>query len=181
MRFLHGISPKCNKRPTARQLLQGRCYQIGPNYTTRPWNSTTDIEHLLRKKLISNWSYELIQKMGYTLHIIRNAHGWVLLDCCASWQCFPLLRIGSSVSLKNVWTLYQRSFVAALWYCGYVCVLFWMMKDGHTVSSYMMTSSNGNIFRVTGHVYGEFTGLWWIPRLKASDAELWYFLWSASE
>ena len=40
-----------------------------------------------------------------------------------------------------------------------------------------MTSSNGNIFRVTGHLWGEFTGLRWIPRTKASDAELWYFLW----
>ena len=43
----------------------------------------------------------------------------------------------------------------------------------------MMTSSNGNIFRVTGHLCGEFTGLQWIPRTKASDAELWYFLWCA--
>ena len=43
----------------------------------------------------------------------------------------------------------------------------------------MMTSSNGNIFRVTGHLCREFTGLRWIPRTKASDAELWCFLWSA--
>ena len=28
----------------------------------------------------------------------------------------------------------------------------------------MMTSSNGNIFRVTGHLCGEFTGHRWIPR-----------------
>ena len=41
----------------------------------------------------------------------------------------------------------------------------------------MMTSSNGNIFRVTGHLCGEFTGPRWIPRTKASDAELWCFLW----
>ena len=34
-----------------------------------------------------------------------------------------------------------------------------------------MTSSNGNIVRVTGHLCGEFTGLRWIPRTKASDAE----------
>ena len=40
----------------------------------------------------------------------------------------------------------------------------------------MMTSSNGNIFRVTGHLCEEFTGHGWIPRKKASDAELWYFL-----
>ena len=45
----------------------------------------------------------------------------------------------------------------------------------------MMTSSNGNIFHVTGHLCGEFTGHRWIPRTKASDAELWCFLWSASE
>ena len=39
----------------------------------------------------------------------------------------------------------------------------------------MMTSSNGNIFRVTGHLCGEFTGHRWIPRTKVSDAELWFF------
>ena len=41
---------------------------------------------------------------------------------------------------------------------------------------HMTTSSNGNIFRVTGHLCGEFTGLRWIPHTKASDAELWCFL-----
>ena len=46
---------------------------------------------------------------------------------------------------------------------------------------YMMTSSNGNIFRVTGHLCGDFAGHRWIPRTKASDAELWCFLWSAPE
>ena len=45
----------------------------------------------------------------------------------------------------------------------------------------MMTSSNGNNFRVTGPLCGEFTGHRWIPLTKASDAELWSFLWSASE
>ena len=38
-----------------------------------------------------------------------------------------------------------------------------------------MTSSNGNIFRVTGHLCGEFTGPPWIPHTKASDAELWCY------
>ena len=45
----------------------------------------------------------------------------------------------------------------------------------------MMTSSNGNIFRVTGHLCGEFIGPRWIPRTNASDADLWCFLWSAPE
>ena len=39
----------------------------------------------------------------------------------------------------------------------------------------MLTSSNGNIFRVTGHLCGEFTGHRWIPHTKASDAELSFF------
>ena len=43
----------------------------------------------------------------------------------------------------------------------------------------MMMSSNGNIFRVTGPLCGEFTGFRWNPRTKASDAELWSLLGSA--
>ena len=43
----------------------------------------------------------------------------------------------------------------------------------------MMTSSNGNIFRTTGPLCGEFAGHRWIPYTKASDAEFWCFLWSA--
>ena len=43
----------------------------------------------------------------------------------------------------------------------------------------MMTSSNGNIFHITGPLWAEFTGHRWIPLTKASDAELWCFLWSA--
>ena len=43
----------------------------------------------------------------------------------------------------------------------YCCVLL------NTVSyDNMMTSSNGNIFRVTGHLCGEFTGPRWIPHTR---------------
>ena len=45
----------------------------------------------------------------------------------------------------------------------------------------MMTWSNGNIFRFIGPLWGESIGDQWIPLTKASDAELWYFLWSAPE
>ena len=44
--------------------------------------------------------------------------------------------------------------------------------DGQTFK-YMMTSSNGNIFWITGYLCGEFIGNWWIPLAKASHAELW--------
>ena len=46
---------------------------------------------------------------------------------------------------------------------------------------FIMTSSNGNIIRVTGPLCWEFTGHPWIPHPNASDAELWCFLWSAPE
>ena len=41
--------------------------------------------------------------------------------------------------------------------------------------NFVMTSSNVNIFRVTGPLRGKFTGDRWIPLTKASDAELWCF------
>ena len=44
-----------------------------------------------------------------------------------------------------------------------------------SVLTTIMTSSNGNIFRVTGPLCGEFTGHRRIPRTKASDAGLWCF------
>ena len=44
-----------------------------------------------------------------------------------------------------------------------------------------MMSSNGNILSITGPLGRECTGHWWIPLTKASDEELWCFLWSMSE
>ena len=40
------------------------------------------------------------------------------------------------------------------------------MKVDELSSLIVMTSSNGNIIRVTGHLYGEFTGHRWIPRTQ---------------
>ena len=45
----------------------------------------------------------------------------------------------------------------------------------------MMSSSNGNRFRVAGTLWGEFTGHRWIPRTEASDAELWCFLFNRTK
>ena len=49
------------------------------------------------------------------------------------------------------------------------------------IEARMVTSSNGNIFRVTDLLCGEFTGHRWIPLTKASDAEFWCFHWSAQK
>ena len=58
----------------------------------------------------------------------------------------------------------------------------WVFRTSRRIWRHsMMTSSNGNIFRVTGPLCGEFTGDRWIPLTKASDAEVWCFLSSVPE
>ena len=53
--------------------------------------------------------------------------------------------------------------------------------DAGALAAAVMTFSNGNTSRVTGPLCGKLTGHRWIPHTKASDAELWCFLWSAPE
>ena len=64
-------------------------------------------------------------------------------------------------------------------YLSYALDVYTYMDGSRIIRGHMMTSSNGNIFRVTGPFWGEFTSHRWIPLTKASDAELWCFLWSA--
>ena len=45
----------------------------------------------------------------------------------------------------------------------------------------MMTSSNRNIYRVTGPLWGESTAYRWSTLTKASDAELWRFFLSVQQ
>ena len=61
------------------------------------------------------------------------------------------------------------------WHINYIRV--WAMPKGSGVYSNqsMMTSSNGNVFRVTSHLCEEFTGHRWIPLTKARYAGLWCF------
>ena len=89
---------------------------------------------------------------------LKNMH----IDCSTLfWQ--PL-----SISMRSMIATKQKQKQKT----RAVCIILRMM-------CFMMTSSNGNIFRVTGPLCGEFTGSRWIPHTKASDAGLWCLLWSA--
>ena len=55
------------------------------------------------------------------------------------------------------------------------------LEQTASITRDIITSSNENIFRVTGPLSEQFTGHRWIPLTKASNAELWCFLWSAPE
>ena len=88
------------------------------------------------------------------------------------------------VGSDNGWTLFRRQ--AIIWtnngiVYGRSYASFGFHKSLWSAMQNMMTSPNGLILRVTGLLCGEFTGPRWIPRTEASDAELWCFLWSASE
>ena len=86
-------------------------------------------------------------------------------------------------SLGNGWVITSHSLLEMYLLIHALNSMLGLVKLVGTKSpwglDYMMTSSNGNIFRVTGHLCGEFTGHRWIPRTKASNAELWCFLWCA--
>ena len=81
-----------------------------------------------------------------------------------------ILRQGPGYHVIN-----ESSFIIEIWHFSH------FILHPTTHCKFMMTSSNGNIFHVTGPLCGEFTGHRWIPLTRASDAELWCFLWSASE
>ena len=103
----------------------------------------------------------------YTEDVCDIANDRVLGIFTLNW-----LLAGHRVRLDN--------YIVSYWV--HVMIIVLCQSDSCSISSkIMMTSSNGNIFRVTGHLCGEFTGRRWIPRTKASDAELWSFLWSAPE
>ena len=93
---------------------------------------------------------------------------WVDLDCFCIRYLAQMLQVKSCHSFGWI----------TPFYCNHCDCLFHQRLPAPICG---MTSSNGRIFRVTGYVCGEFTGDRWIPRIKASDAELWLFLWSTSE
>ena len=66
---------------------------------------------------------------------------------------------------KRIQSVYSRKL---LYRCRYVCD----QRSRSLMFAYfhMMTWWNGTIFRDSGHLSGEFTGLRWIPPTKASDA-----------
>ena len=65
--------------------------------------------------------------------------------------------------------------------CGNTSALSVELPQSCTQPLIMVSSSNGNIFRITGPLCREFTGHRCIPLTKASDVQLCYFLWSVPE
>ena len=115
---------------------------------------------------------------------IWNSVSWILLqpdDKIQSFNVYLLKSLAGDVVVIRI-TMIFYEFVIYKWcsaeterplHCFYH---HWRLARKRFS---MMTSSNGNISCVTGPLCWEFTGHRWIPLTKASDAELWCFLWSA--
>ena len=113
-------------------------------------------------------------------------------DMSLSWQCRHMNIMPYKITYN--WTLcstfcsgpketkkHESALTYDQWYRKIPChdVIVYLISLLPEMS--MMTSSNGKIFRATGHLCGEFTGPQWIHHTKASDAELWCLHWSAPE
>ena len=81
-----------------------------------------------------------------------------------------LLNIGSSQQRYQCW---EWRIMCGRLHTSFPVFLFGWLRDSHfypiwhSCGPLVMTSSNGKIFRVTGFLWGEFTGHRWIPFTKA--------------
>ena len=82
-----------------------------------------------------------------------------------------------SWSLWRECNVYNWSMAVIITFTIVFSIVFTHEAHNGDFTSAMMTSSDRNIFRVTGPLFGELTG----HLTKASDAELWCFLWSTHE
>ena len=155
-----------------------------------PW---TDILYWNRV-LVLTWSIG-----GSMVMVCGASESWaddgpaLLLPCC------PMVMINHGNSSMNCSGDKDRSMVHCISHTPRVLVWKWILYTITTLSSLhsgafhkrcpthviIMAEDDDVIkwkhFRVTGHLCGEFTGPRWIPRPKASDAELWCYLWSVPE
>ena len=102
--------------------------------------------------LIPLFTYE-VDRSEFVWQLDQPSFYFKLIVACARWLIFP------------------KDYLVVCVIGWNPLIFYWNLHDDII---------NGNIYRVTGPLCGEFTGHRWIPLTKASDAELWCFLWSCT-
>ena len=132
------------------------------------------------------WLSVSMQNASKVLYILQTTFTWLKTSWILRWRCHYEISRYVLADIKYgiifTWTISKLIFVIKTIWCHIsgltpTQVMVWCLTP--LISYLMMTSSNGTIFRATGHLCGEFTSPRWVPRTKASDADLWCFLWSA--
>ena len=193
----HGSSPIywIRLRAYALQEVQLCMYGYSTNRTTlirKPKSNGRSVQLYMHGYRIHRTILIWEPKSNGRLMYFTKAPLWItdLRLCWARWctegtSCSHDQNVATSTLWNETWYIIDRNVVFSISYVMSLVVIYgiyrsWLVLKGLKLVL-IMTSSNGNIFRVSDHLYGEFTGHRWISRTKASDAELWCFLWSASE
>ena len=159
------------------------CWNSSNDWYTGVYQIITDIHNTSNKLYAITWtsqqhhnvsnqrqSVTVVQQLVQPYNKWTTHHSAVLLVCCK----------GNSPNGQRVFSTCFNDEMPYL-----KGLTKFRANSRHVMSKrmkrHMMTSSNGNIFRITGLLCGEFTGHRWIPCTKASDAALWCPLWSARE
>ena len=110
----------------------------------------------------------ILMDVGKIIRYLSRVKQNKVRDIYLFWDVLKLTQ------LKKCWVFFKQNYISY--------AKSYLFTTHHYVEYHDdVIKSNGNIFRVTGYLCGEFTDHRWIPRTKASDAELWCFLWSAHE
>ena len=131
----------------------------------------TNVGILLIWPLGANFSEILIE-----IHIF---HSWKCIwYCCLKFWPFylDLNVLTESQHWSGYWLWFERGDKP---FPGSMLNQAYDVTSPHWVNMTMMTSSNGNIFHVTGHFCGEFTGE--LPAQRTVTRSFWCFLWSVPE
>ena len=131
------------------------------------WQSLFHVHHIA----ITYLKFPFIWWIWYSFHTILNK----IIIFCKRSQKENYVIVTVRLAMKcYVTTVGQKSLST-------IIIMILGVTQHQIKYHIIMTSSNGNIFRVTGVLCGEFTGHRWIPRTKASKTGLWCFLWFEPE
>ena len=153
------------------------------------FNGNNSYYHFIISKTLKGFFiFPWISSPHGSLGLAHNRYAyclWELSDANTQTLSGPLTLI------RSLWCLECQMVVVAIhasgltplpiagWLAlGYEALMKWWLD---TKKTNMMTSSNGNIFHITGPLWEEITSHQWRSLTKASDMDRWCFLWSAPE
>ena len=160
----------------AKQMDHQVCHTVGYHYKAVQYIMIQSSAAITRSNL---WRF-------YTQHCYDSSRTWIRLEAhnrALAGELWGLLRKLEKTAcvITTPHCITCKTAITAAEHKSWFDLTKHTPISPSSASYVMMTSLNGNIFRVTGPLCGEFTGHRWIPRTKASDAELWCFLWFAPE
>ena len=146
--------------------------------------------------IVHNWSpvkFSFVYVLCYPLYIFYILYCYHTVRVYKPWVDEFVVQIiwaGRNIILSqfsNIFALKDKLRLSIIFLCyeavrnysSYSILDMGAIETIYRNEFFMMTSANRKIFRVTSPLW--FTGHRWIPLTKAINAELWCFLWSASE